>query len=341
MSAPDSIEGSFLMRIQGRDVPYGLKRLDPSTVQLDQRNPRIQYLLRERHGGQATEEQIEEMLWEREAVKSLSAQIEQNGGVYNPIIVQRSNGVDKVREGNSRVVACRRKARSDPGNPAYMSVPAMVFEDALTDEDIAVIMAGEHVSGKTAWGAYEQAKHVFDLSNLYGKSYEWLAAELRLSKTRVTQLIAAYKATTKYLQQHPAPGNVSTYSFFDEIMRKSELKKRYEDDVDFQRQVNGWIAERRLTDSKQIRDLLAILASPEAVQALETDGHGAAREILARQDPALDSALFSAIKQATKTLQLAPMSELQGLKDSPAKIIALKNLKRAVEDLGIHAGVPL
>ena len=39
----------------------------------------------------------------------------------------------------------------------------MVFDASLTDEDLAVLLASEHVAGKIRWDAYEQAKHVSDL----------------------------------------------------------------------------------------------------------------------------------------------------------------------------------
>ena len=58
----------------------------------------------------------------------------------------------------------------------------MIFDGELNDEDLAVLLADMHVAGKIRWDAYEQAKHVSDLYNVYGKTYDWLGNHLRLSK---------------------------------------------------------------------------------------------------------------------------------------------------------------
>ena len=46
------------------------------------------------------------------------------------------------------------------------------------------MLADMHVAGKIRWDAYEQAKHVSTLYNVHGKTYDWLATHLRLSKSR-------------------------------------------------------------------------------------------------------------------------------------------------------------
>jgi len=63
----------------------------------------------------------------------------------------------------------------------------------LTEEDLAVLLADMHVSGKIRWDAYEQAKHVSDLFHAYGKTYEWLSNHLRLSKGKIKELLDAYQ----------------------------------------------------------------------------------------------------------------------------------------------------
>ena len=68
----------------------------------------------------------------------------------------------------------------------------MVFNTDLTEENVAVLLADMHVAGKIRWDAFEQAKHIYDLYKIYGKTYDWLGSHLRLSKSKITEMIEAY-----------------------------------------------------------------------------------------------------------------------------------------------------
>jgi hypothetical protein len=224
----------------------------------------------------------------------------------------------------------------------FQSVPAMVFDGTLTEEDIAVLLADMYVAGKIRWDAYEQAKHVHDLFHIYGKPYEWLSNHLRMSKGTIRELLVTYKATSEFLQQYPTPGNVRKYSFFAELMKKRDLRERFENDPQFRQRFHKWLVEDKLMDARQVRSLESILSNPEAEEALDSSGYDAASRILTRDDPTLESDLFLAIKQATEKLKSAPASDIQDFKaGNPQKIILLRNLHRAIEDLATLASVKL
>jgi hypothetical protein len=48
-------------------------------------------------------------------------------------------------------------------------MPAKIFDEELTEEQLAVLLADMHVASKIRWDAYEQAKNVSDLLHDYGK----------------------------------------------------------------------------------------------------------------------------------------------------------------------------
>jgi hypothetical protein len=194
----------------------------------------------------------------------LANSIFQNGGVYESIIVQRNGSKFKAKEGNCRVVGTRHLLEQHPNDPRFMTVPAMIFDVDLTEEDLAILLADMHVAGKIRWDAYEQAKHVHDLFHVYGKTYEWLSNHLRLSKSKIVELLSAYRATNDFLTAHPQPVNVRKFSLFHEIMRKKELRHRYADDLEFKQAFHRCLAEDKITDHRQVRDLPRILAHPEA-----------------------------------------------------------------------------
>lgn len=327
--------------IQGRTIPYTRGAVSVDECELDPKNPRIQFLIGQKAGA-VTERELDELIWEKDAVKALGQSILQNGGVYEAIIVQRDGSKYRVREGNCRTVASRHLLDQHPNDARFKTMPAMIFDVDLTEEDLAVLLADMHVSGKIRWDAYEQAKHVSDLFNVYGKTYEWLSNHLRLSKTKIKELLDAYQATTEYLTTHPTPGNVRKFAVFHEVMKKKELRERFKEDSRFKQNFHKWVSDERINDSKQVRDLPIILTNPEAMKALDDVGFGEAQSVLVRDDPSLQSDAFLAIKNATQKLKTLPADDIQDLKSGNAqKIIMVRNLYRAIEDLSTLAGMKL
>lgn len=327
--------------IQGRSIPYTRGSVAVEECELDPQNPRIQFLVGQKAGA-VDERELDELIWQKDAVKALGQSILQNGGVYEAIIVQRNGSKLLVREGNCRTVACRHLLDQHPNDGRFKMMPAMIFDVDLTEEDLAVLLADMHVSGKIRWDAYEQAKHVSDLFNIYGKTYEWLSNHLRLSKGKIRELLEAYQATTEYLALHPAPVNVKKFAVFHEVMKKKELRERFKEEARFKQSFHKWVNEERINDSKQVRDLPMILANAESVKALEQSGFEDAQKVLVREDPSLQSDTFWAIKQATEKIKTLPADDIQDLKaGNPQKIIMVRNLYRAIEDVATLAGVKL
>jgi len=330
-----------ILTLQGRQIPYERGAIAVAECELDPKNPRIQYLIGQR-AQTASETELDELLWAKDPVKALAQSILQNSGVCEAVIVQRHDDKYVVREGNSRTVACRHLLEQYPNDRRFLTMPAMIFDVDLSGEDLAVLLADMHVAGKIRWDAYEQAKHVYDLFHVYGKTYDWLSNHLRLSKSKIVELLSAYQATTHYLEIDPAPANVRKFSFFQELMKKKELRDRFNDEPEFNQRFHRWLVEGRITDSKQIRNLPMILASHDATKALDTQGVAEATKLLIANDPALESDLFRSVKDATEKLHAAPVSDIQDLKaGNPQKLIMLRNLHRAIEDLATLAAVKL
>ncbi|HLK65970.1 MAG TPA: hypothetical protein VKU19_21190 [Bryobacteraceae bacterium] len=327
--------------IQGRNIPYIRAVVGVNECVLDPQNPRIQFLIGQRAGG-VSECDLEELIWEKDAVKALGQSILQNGGVYEPVIVQRRGARFLVREGNCRTVVCRRLLEQRPNDTRFNTMPAMIFDVELTEEDLAILLADMHVSGKLRWDAYEQAKHVSDLFHVYGKTYEWLSNHLRLSKGKIRELLEAYQTTTEYLSLHPTPGNVRKFAVFHEMTKKKDLRERFKCDSRFKQSFHKWVDEERISDSRQVRDLPMILANAEAVKALDQLGFEEAQKVLVREDPSLRSDAFYAIKQATEKIKTLPADDIQDLKaGNPQKVVLMRNLYRAIEDVATLAGMKL
>ena len=193
------------IRLQDRDVPFERARLQIDELTLDPQNPRIQYLIG-RRPDPISQDELDELLWAKDQVKALGQAIKQNGGVYDPIVVQKLDGRYVVREGNSRTVARQARRRAAPRTTTgTRRSRRWCSTRTLTEDDLAVLLADMHVTGKIRWDAYEQAKHVSTLYNVHGKTYDWLATHLRLSKSKITQQLKAYGWTTDYLSENGDP----------------------------------------------------------------------------------------------------------------------------------------
>lgn len=327
--------------IQGKQVPFVPKRIPIADIDLDVKNPRLQYLVGQ-IGPDVTQSQLDEMIWEKDQVKALAQSIYQNGGVREPIIVQKVGEKYVVREGNCRLVSSKHLAEQNPGDDRFTSIPAQVFEQDLSEEDLAVLLADLHVAKKISWNAYEQAKYIHDLHTVYGKTYDWLSNHLRISKGKISEALGAYRATTDYLSQYPSPSNIKKFSFFQEAMKKKILREALEHDDQFRTDFYGWIDTGKVTDARQVRTIPEIMESESAYEAFNEKGYDAAQKVLITNDPSKGSALFAAVKSATEALQGAPASDIQDLKSgNPQKLIMLRNLKRSLEDLTTLAGISL
>src|SRR3954469_12402583 len=126
------------IRIQGRDIPFARRTVSIDSIDLDPKNPRVQYLVGQRATG-VSQEDLHNLIWAKDSVKALAESIFQNGGVYEPLILQVKGNRFVAREGNCRTVAGRHLAEEHPGDARFATVPAMVFEGELTDEDLAVL----------------------------------------------------------------------------------------------------------------------------------------------------------------------------------------------------------
>jgi len=327
--------------VQGKQVTYTVTRLPNDQIELDPNNPRVQYLVG-LMAGTTTQAKLDELIWAKDQAKALAQSIFQNGGVREAIIVQPMGGKYRVREGNTRLVCNRHLAEQYPGDQRFAMIPAHVFEQNLTEEDIAVMLADFHVAGKIKWDAYEQGKHIHDLFHVYGKTYDWLSDHLRMSKSKISEHLSAYKATTDFLQVHPVPANIKKFSLFQELMKKKDLRARYDESAEFRQKIYGWLDKDRISDSRQMRSLPDILQNPQAEKALDTHGFEEAAKILITNDPSRGSDLFHAVKVATEALKAAPASDIQDLKGGNAqKLIMLRNLKRSLEDISTLAGITL
>src|SRR5262245_27250559 len=138
------------------EVPIGALKLDPT-------NPRIQYLLESKGLGQNVEqEKLRELLWDNPEVKKLKRSIQQNGGLIEPIIVSGKDGT--VPEGNCRLTGYLMLHTEFPDDERWTKIRARIVPPEVTRNTLDELLGELHIAGKNEWTPFEQAAHLFRMS---------------------------------------------------------------------------------------------------------------------------------------------------------------------------------
>lgn len=278
------------------------------TIELDERNPRIQYRL----GLQRGPKSLDEVILGMPEVKKLRDDIAHNKGLREKIIVQEmGEGTYKVLEGNCRTV-CFRSLRKMPKYEdagLWDTIPARVVSADMEERKIAILLSDMHVSGKIQWKAHEKAGQIFRMSRELGMAQGDIAVYLRASKTTVNRLLEAYALMqeTFLTVDDGAYADKGEYkwSFFDELYRSRDLRDELKRNHKFGEQFCRWVGEERLPDGADVRKLPAILKHPEAREALETRPKDVALQeavrIVEKSDPEIGSDLFQQLRKLRET----------------------------------------
>lgn len=255
-------------------APFTLEHIDVSLdeIELDERNPRIQYRLAIGKGTKT----LDEVILGMPEVTKLRKDIELNGGLREKIIVQRlPNGGYRVLEGNCRTV-CFRSLRQMPkfaGKKTWERIPARVVPVDVEERKVAILLSDMHVAGKIQWKPHEKAGQIFRMSRDLKMSQTDIATYLRQSKTTVNRLLDAYAfMQDRFLMiddgKYADKGEYK-WSFFDELFRSKDLRDQAKNDSDFADDFCRWVGDGRLPEGADVRALPSILKIPAAKRKFE------------------------------------------------------------------------
>ena len=299
-------------------------------VKLDTRNPRIRRFL-EIYEGDTSEDQIalalnvtgdsaEAGMRDATTPAKLRASIVANGGIRQPIIVNRAaDGSLVCIEGNTRLWIYRR-LNKDAAEGDWLKIPALVHS-GLSDDDIDSIRLQAHLVGPRPWDAYSKAKYLWELQNFEMMSLSRIIELCGGSKKDVTTAISAYADMESFYRPICTKDDFDTerYSGFVEYqsnrVQTAILSSGY-DGNDFAR----WIHERKINNLQEVRQLPHILKNAKAREIFLAKGVKAAMEVVDRPD--MDTNLKSATLDqlaravATKARQVG-MDELRQYQSDP------------------------
>lgn len=329
------------IRLGNQDFTVERKRVPIDWLKLDPDNQRISYeltLLR-KEGRGYTDQEIHDLLWSMDAVKNLYQSVLQNGGLIDDPFV-RNDGV--VVEGNSRTVVMRELHKKFSGDERFANLYVKILPPNATDEQIITLVGEMHIAGKIEWQAYEKAEYVWKMYREYAKTYDFLAAHLRMSRSKISQNIAAYEETKTYLSENSDPNGIRRFTHFEEFMKKRELRERKDKNPEFMKEFRRWVAEDKFPDSRDVRILPDILGNPKAFEVFKTKNTQAAEIVLNSEDPSRISDLYFSIEETTRQLRNIPLAEIKELESgNSTKVKKISELYESLKEVATIAKLSL
>jgi hypothetical protein len=331
--APDeSVVEVDEITLDGKKVVVRNQDIPVEALYLDKKNPRIAHTVSLEFGPIASEldSAIEELLWSDPDVRDLYKQVLGNGGLIERIIVRPSH---VVAEGNCRLVVYRKLHAKFKQDPRWQHVPARLLPEDIPEKVIALLLGQMHVTGKNEWTPFEKAGHVYKLHNEYTLTQGEIASRLRMSKSKVNQLIRAFEAMqTIYLEKYNAPGAIRKFSYFEELFKKPELREWAMRDEENVHRFANWVGTDKVSQGIHVRLLGKIVSKPDALAAFERNGFSEARQLLEEENPALSSPLFKAMVETTELLREARLDDIHraGPHGNPAAQQMVLDLEEAL-----------
>jgi hypothetical protein len=317
--------------VRNEEIPVELLRLDPH-------NPRIANTVALRMDASSEfDRAIEDLLWSDPDVRDLYRQVLVNQGLVERIIV---NPEHTVVEGNCRLVVYRKLRESQPTESRWTKVPSRMLPADISEREIALLLAQLHVQGKNKWSPFEKAGHVYRLHRDFVLTQDEIAVRLRMSKSRVNQMIRAFEAMRSvYLARHADPASVHKFSYFEELFKKPDLREWAGSGQNIRRFAE-WVGDEKLSQGIQVRDLPTILANSDALVAFEQGGYLEARKVLEKDDPRLSSPLFKKMAEMTEALLDARLEDINRARPdgSGAARKVVRDLREALDHFAALSG---
>lgn len=320
------------------------RNLNIDEVSLDLDNPRIKQWI-EMYGDNISSEAIALALSSStssattSSYDALKESIKVNGGLINPIIVNRkSNGKLVVIEGNTRLQIYKEFKFSDPDGP-WDNIIAIVYDD-LPDDDIHAIRLQTHLVGPRDWDPFSKAKYLHQLSKIDKMPMERIISFCGGKTSEINKLINAYVDMIKYyfpvVDKEGLDPDPREFSKFAELQNRSitdALLSHKFTKTDFAQ----WVVKGNIDTAQNVRKLPAILADSLATKEfLKTNISEAAKliDVSGKNSKLLASiSMDDLVIELTSRLRNISFKDIKALRDNIAFESKKNNIYDLVEEL--------
>jgi ParB/Sulfiredoxin domain len=278
--------------------PSSLQLIPVAEIHLDRENPRIRKFL-EMYGEEPTPEQFylalgaagDEEGDHSATFEKLKNSIQTNGGIIQPIIINRKNGKFVCVEGNTRV-ALYKKFHTEKVKGTWTHIPALVY-DNMDDLQIDSIRLQVHLVGTRQWDPYSKAKYLHSLRHDKGMPLAMVVEFCGGREKEVTEAINAYSDMETYYRPIVQEGNFDTSRFSGFVeLQKPNIKQSIAECGYTLSDFATWIRDEKLYPLNTVRLLPRILRKQKAREAFVKYDARRAADLLDR--PALSKALSEA-----------------------------------------------
>jgi hypothetical protein len=251
MNAKANLPDPNSILIRGEHIPVVTQFVAQSTLKFFAENPRIYSVVRP-DGGEPNQTDIENKLLEMDHVKALIQDIKRDGGLTDPVVVKL--GTLEVLEGNSRLAAYRALAKIDPIKWGLMK--CRLLPEDIAPELIFALLGQYHIKGKKDWVPFEQAGFLYRRHKSHDIEPADLAREIGLTKRKVEHLISTYE----FMIDH-GEADTSRWSFYDEYLKSSQIKKARLKVPNFDNLIVEKIQSGEIARAVDIRDRLPVICA--------------------------------------------------------------------------------
>lgn len=179
--------------------------------------------------------------------KTLKKRIVGDGGLQvRPFVKKTSTEKYTVREGNRRLTVLRQiigdiNASKLPEliPERFESIDCIVYPEHMTEKHIALHLNNIHVNGVKEWDAWVKAGTAQIMIDELGCTEDQVKKELKMSGTKVKEVLWAYDRTAEYHKKFPKDEHwVKKFSHFQKVYSKKF----------FRNPPDGWILQPKNLD---------------------------------------------------------------------------------------------
>jgi ParB family chromosome partitioning protein len=241
--------------------------------------------------------------------QELQLQIEANEGLFEPLLVEPhpdQPGKFRIIDGERRWVNSR--ALVGQGREQFRQIPVEVTDRPLTDEERLRVWIYIHRQRKE-WDAKEKEMVAYRLVDLLGRA--GAANILGISVKELEKLVQVFELSEKFTGLRDPSGAITWARELTGLNRKLVTPAIVE-------AVVKKVAERRITNSKDLRKLRAIVPDPVArAHFLSEDGDIDSAMLRLGPVPKKKAGLASDLEAAVESMKRVPWTALVDLRGDP------------------------
>lgn len=251
-----------VIALMGGDVSTRHDRVSIDRLRFLRYNPRVYAGIREMadFDNLTPDEQqhrIYECLLNEPSVKNLMPEIQQDGGLQEPIIIRWDT--QEVIEGNSRLAVYRRlyqETRED----RWEYIPCSIV-DRLTDEQQTRLLGQAHLRGRTEWSPYAKALFCYDQVKERGQDISTLA-----KLTGFTMADIRKNIKTVELMQKNDDNTFSNFSHYDVLVRNKKISSEIENNDNLRSTLLSQIKTGQFTAQEMRNWLPTVIRKPKILR---------------------------------------------------------------------------